>query len=152
VRKANRRAQHGKPILVTVSREWTREYGKGFDISSLGYMRQFYEAYAGDKKVSPLVTQLPWTHNLIILGQSERELEQQFRQALFERTVLHSPKVAPSARQISGEAAADIFRDAYVAFLNRDALRHELSWTHYRLLLRVDDVANLPFNAEGGQP
>jgi hypothetical protein len=30
--------------------------------------RQFFEAYRGDKKVSPLVTQLPWTHHLIILS------------------------------------------------------------------------------------
>jgi predicted nuclease of restriction endonuclease-like (RecB) superfamily len=29
----------------------------------------------------------------------------------------------------------------YQAFPNRDALRHELSWTHYRLLLRVDTPA-----------
>ena len=27
----------------------------------------------------------------------------------------------------------------YQAFPNCDALRHELSWTHYRLLLRVED-------------
>jgi DUF1016 N-terminal domain len=26
----------------------------------------------------------------------------------------------------------------YQAFPNCDALRHDLSWTHYRLLLRVD--------------
>jgi len=31
-------------------------------------MRQFYEVYAQDKKVSALLTQLPWTHNLIILS------------------------------------------------------------------------------------
>ena len=30
------------------------------------WMRQFCEAYRGDEKVTPLVTQLPWTHNLII--------------------------------------------------------------------------------------
>ena len=29
----------------------------------------------------------------------------------------------------------------YQAFPNRDALRHELSWTHYRLLLRVEGMA-----------
>jgi len=33
-------------------------------------MRQFYQAYRGQEKVAPLVRQLPWTHNLIILGQS----------------------------------------------------------------------------------
>lgn len=30
-------------------------------------------------------------------------------------------------------------RAFYQTFENRDALRHELSWTHYRLLLRVDN-------------
>lgn len=29
----------------------------------------------------------------------------------------------------------------YRAFPIRDALRHELSWTHYRLLLRLDNPA-----------
>jgi predicted nuclease of restriction endonuclease-like (RecB) superfamily len=29
----------------------------------------------------------------------------------------------------------------YQLFPNRDALRHELSWTHYRSLLRVEDAA-----------
>lgn len=29
----------------------------------------------------------------------------------------------------------------YLAFPNCDALRHELSWTHYRTLLRVEDAA-----------
>ncbi len=28
----------------------------------------------------------------------------------------------------------------YQAFPNCDALRHELSWTHYRLLLRVENI------------
>lgn len=28
--------------------------------------------YSGYEKVSPLVTQLPWTHNLIVMGQSKR--------------------------------------------------------------------------------
>jgi predicted nuclease of restriction endonuclease-like (RecB) superfamily len=49
-------------------------------------MRQFYETYVGDKKVSPLVTQLPWTHNLLILGQCKRPDERSFyfRQAIQE--------------------------------------------------------------------
>jgi hypothetical protein len=86
-------------------------------------LRQFYETYHGDKKVSPLVRQLSWTHNLIILSQSKREeerefyllqaiqekwgkreLERQFRSALFERVVLHPAKVSPAVRQIHPEA------------------------------------------------
>ena len=42
-------------------------------------MRQFYETYKDDLKVSPLLRQLPWTHNLIILGQSKRPKERDVR-------------------------------------------------------------------------
>ena len=44
---------------------------RGFTRRNLFRMRQFYEAYCDDKRVSPLVRQLPWTHNLIILSQSK---------------------------------------------------------------------------------
>lgn len=111
---------------------------RGFTPRNLFRMRQFYEAYARDKKVTPLVTQLPWTHNLIILTQSKRpeerefylrmairerwgkrELEQRFRQALFEQSVLRPPKVSAAVTQIHGAAAGSAFRDAYfVEFLD----------------------------------
>ena len=41
-------------------------------------MRQFYETYRGDEKVSALLRQLPWTHNLLILGKSKRAEEREF--------------------------------------------------------------------------
>ncbi len=129
---------------------------RGFTRRNLFRMRQVYETYAGDKKVSPLVTQLPWTHNLIILGQSKRpeerefylrmaikerwgkrELEQQFRKALFERTVLHPPKAAPAVRHIHGEAAVTVFKDAYVVeFLNLPD-EHSEADLHRGLLARL---------------
>jgi predicted nuclease of restriction endonuclease-like (RecB) superfamily len=59
----------------------------GFSRQNLFRMRQFYETYAEDEKVSPLVRQLPWTHHLIILGQSKRAEEHEFymRLAIHER-------------------------------------------------------------------
>ncbi len=59
---------------------------RGFTRPNLFRMRQFYEAYCDDKKVSPLVRQLPWTHNLIILSQSKRPEEREFylRQSIQE--------------------------------------------------------------------
>src|SRR5262249_10470582 len=40
---------------------------RGFTRPNLFRMRQFYEAYRANERVSPLVRQLPWTHHLIIL-------------------------------------------------------------------------------------
>lgn len=105
---------------------------KGFTRPNLFRMRQFYEAYQGDEIVSPLVRQLPWTHNLIILSQSKRpeerefylkmatkerwskrELERQFNNALFERMVLNPVKVSPVVAQMHPDAL-NVFKDSYV--------------------------------------
>ena len=51
---------------------------RGYTRRNLFRMRQFFEAYGADEKVTPLVTQLPWTHNLIILTQSKRPEEREF--------------------------------------------------------------------------
>ena len=51
---------------------------KGFTRRNLFRMRQFYETYRADSKVSPLLTQLPWTHNLLILSQCKRPEEREF--------------------------------------------------------------------------
>ena len=48
---------------------------RGFTRPNLFRMRQFYETYKDDLKVSPLLRQLRWTHNLILLGQSKHPAE-----------------------------------------------------------------------------
>jgi predicted nuclease of restriction endonuclease-like (RecB) superfamily len=95
-------------------------------------MRQFYEAYHGQKKVSSLLRQLPWTHNLIILSQSKRpeerefylrmavrerwtsrDLERELRAATFERAALAPAKVSALVRR-THPGAGDVFKDSYV--------------------------------------
>ena len=44
---------------------------RGFTRANLFRMKQFYETYRCDEKVAPLVRQLPWTHDLLILAQSK---------------------------------------------------------------------------------
>ncbi|MFU2329643.1 DUF1016 N-terminal domain-containing protein [Pseudomonas sp. NFX98] len=106
---------------------------RGFARPNLFRMRQFYETYRSDEKVSPLVRQLPWTHNLVIFSQSKhpeerefylrmavqekwskRELERQFKAALFERSVTQPAKVSAALKQ-THPAALEIFRDAYAS-------------------------------------
>jgi len=51
---------------------------RGFSRPNLFRMKQFYEAYREEPIVSPLVRQLPWSHHLVILGQSKRQEEREF--------------------------------------------------------------------------
>lgn len=51
---------------------------KGFNRRSLYRMKQFYETYANYEKVSPLVTQINWTNNLLILSGTKSIEEKEF--------------------------------------------------------------------------
>lgn len=106
---------------------------RGFTRRNLFRMRQFYEVYRGhEEKVSALLTQVPWTQNLIILSQcklpeerefylrmaaqekwSSRELERQLKAALFERSVTQPAKASAALTQ-AHPAALEVFRDAYM--------------------------------------
>ena len=51
---------------------------RGFTRRNLFRMRQFYQTYRNDEKVSALLTELPWTHHLLILGEARRPEEREF--------------------------------------------------------------------------
>jgi predicted nuclease of restriction endonuclease-like (RecB) superfamily len=104
----------------------------GFSASNLWRMRQFFETYRDTPKLAPLVRELPWTHNLLIMGRSKREEEREFylricirekwgkrelqRQldgALFERIVLSPARLSPRLAE-SHPDASSIFKDMYL--------------------------------------
>ena len=104
---------------------------KGFSDKNLWRMKQFYETYKdADEKLSPLVREISWSNNLLILtgcktdeakefymrlciryGYSKRELERQIDSMLYERTMLFDAKNKQLIAQNEGLSA---LRDAYV--------------------------------------
>ncbi|MCQ2992011.1 PDDEXK nuclease domain-containing protein [Pseudomonas tremae] len=128
---------------------------RGFTRRNLFRMRQFFEVYRDNEKVSAVLTQLPWTHHLIIFTQSRRpeerefylqmairekwssrDLERQFKTALFERSVTQPAKASAMLKE-TRPAAMDVFRDAYlVEFLELPA-GHAEADLHRGLLQRL---------------
>ncbi len=127
-------AAWGEGVVEELARYIARQQPeiKGFTRASLFRMRQFYDVYRREPKVAPLVRQLPWSHNLMVLGRCKRaeerefylrlavrekwgrrELERQLNGALFERTIVHPPKVSALLTQIHPAAQA-IFKDSYL--------------------------------------
>jgi predicted nuclease of restriction endonuclease-like (RecB) superfamily len=127
-------AAWGEGVVDQLARYIARNHSeiRGFTRASLFRMRQFYDTYHRDKKVAPLVRQLPWSHNLMILGRCKRpeerefyvglavqerwvkrELDRQLKGALFERTVLAPPKLSALLRELH-PAAESIFKDTYL--------------------------------------
>ena len=50
----------------------------GFSKRNLQYMAKFYDSYANNPIVQPMVAQISWTHNIIILEKCKNDLEREF--------------------------------------------------------------------------
>ena len=102
---------------------------KGFNRRGLYRMKQFYELYAGNENVSPLVTQLSWTNHLLIMSgcksdeerefyimlsvkerYTKRQLERQIDSGYYERYMLSKDKLLPE--KVKSEL--NPFLDSYV--------------------------------------
>lgn len=105
---------------------------KGFNRRGLYRMKQFYELYKDEEKVSPLVTQLSWTNHLKIMSAcktmderifymnmcikdhlTKRELERQIDSGYYERYMLSQNPIAPVIGEAK-KATGNIFLDTYL--------------------------------------
>ena len=129
------RADYGKQTLRELSKELTREFGKGFSRSNLQNMRAFYLAY---EKCQTVSGKLSWSHYCELLsitdenkrsfyekesinsGWSVRELKRQIDSSLYERLLLSSgdankeKALSLAQKGIEINQPADIIRDPYV--------------------------------------
>ena len=62
------RADYGKQALKKLSKELTKEFGKGFSVSNLQFMRRFYQNYQIQQTVS---VKLSWSHYCELLTISD---------------------------------------------------------------------------------
>jgi hypothetical protein len=63
----NKRADYGKQIVVTLSRQLTDKYGRSFELRNLRRMMQFAEQFSDFEIVSPSATHLSWAHIVEVL-------------------------------------------------------------------------------------
>jgi predicted nuclease of restriction endonuclease-like (RecB) superfamily len=99
-----KRAAYGEAVLDDLSQRLTADFGRGFDVRNLRYMRQFYLAFPmADEKRNAL--------------RSESDQAGKRNAVRSKLAIQHALYDEPKAV----------------------ALRPELSWTHYRLLLGVED-------------
>lgn len=134
-----KQAEWGESIVTELDKYLAEKHPdlKGFNARGLWRMKQFFETYSQYEKLSPLVTQISWTNNLLIMSKaktieektfyihlcirerySKRELEKQIESALYERTMLNPAKTSPITKEIY-PTIGKYFLDTYaVDFLN----------------------------------
>lgn len=129
------RADYGKQTLKELSKVLTNEFGKGFSVSNIQFMRRFYQTYQIQQTAS---VKLSWSHYCELLSISDpdkrsfyekeavnsnwsvRELKRQIDSSLFERLLLSrgdankEQVLALAEKGIEIAEPSDLIRDPYV--------------------------------------
>ena len=122
----------GKGVVQEFANMLKQEYPSagGFSAQNIWRMKQFYETYRDNEKLSPLVREITWSNNLLIMagcktdeakefylrlcianGYGKRELERQIDSMLFERTMISTAKNKDLIEQYP---QVGMLRDSYV--------------------------------------
>ena len=122
----------GKSVVQDFSNFLKQTYpsASGFSSQNIWRMKQFYETYKDNEKLSPLVREITWSNNLLIMsgcktdeskefyirlcianGYGKRELERQIDSMLYERTMLSTAKHHDLIEQ---HPTVGTLRDSYV--------------------------------------
>ena len=128
----NEKAEYGAGLLKELSKQMTHDFGKGFTVTNLKYMRQFYLTFPNGHA---LRDELSWTHYRLLMkvengnarefymqeavkaGWSTRQLERQINTFFYERLLSSKNKEKVAAEIQTSEVAKtpeDIIRDPYV--------------------------------------
>jgi len=131
------RAEYGKQIIVSLSKELTLEYGIAFSEKNIRRMMQFAEIFPQKEIVVSLIRQLSWTHIIALIPiqdslkrefyieickmekWSVRSLRERINSMLYERTAISKKPKNTIINDISALKNEDqlspdlVFRDPY---------------------------------------
>jgi predicted nuclease of restriction endonuclease-like (RecB) superfamily len=142
--KGSSRAEYGKKLIETLSRELVMEFGKGYGTTALRDMRKFYVMYKDKihRSVTGELYKLSWTHYCELMkiedetkrnyfekyaideGLSVRDLKRQMYSLHYERLLMSKNKQALLEYEKRGnkpDKSEDVVKDPYVLeFLGMD--------------------------------
>lgn len=146
ISQKTKEASYGSGFVDNVAEFFSTNYPelKGFNRRGLYRMKQFYELYSDDEKVSTMLTQLSWSNHLAIMSGSKsreerefyitlaikenlthRELVRQMDSGYFERYILSTENNLPAIQKVKQETH-HLFMDSYVLeFLDAPKIGNE---------------------------
>ena len=73
-------ASWGKSVVEQLAKDLQAEFPgiSGFSAANLWRMRLFYESYVNNEKLAPMVREIGWSHNLVIVEKCKDDLEREF--------------------------------------------------------------------------
>lgn len=144
VQGGEERAQYGKQVLEGLSERLAKRYGRGFSTTNLKYFRLFYQAYpdrwAGIRH--PVGDELKWEDSDVA---KSRPVGLEFEP---DKAIPHpsggESKISDEYSQ-AGRRLATPGKSHPLGSELIQSFSPELSWSHYRALMRVKDAAARDF-------
>jgi len=70
----------GKSVVEQLANDLQAEFPEigGFSSRNIWRMRNFYLAYHGNEKLTPMVAEIGWTHNLVIMEKCKDDLQREY--------------------------------------------------------------------------
>jgi uncharacterized protein DUF1016 len=134
----NKRAEYGKQIVVTLSRQLVSKYGSHFSDKNLRRMMQFSSVFPDEAIVVSAIRQLSWSHFIALIplkdplqrefyaeicrneGWGVKTLRKKIDGMLYERTAISKKPEEVIKKEINGLRENDsltpdlVFRDPYI--------------------------------------
>jgi predicted nuclease of restriction endonuclease-like (RecB) superfamily len=156
----------GKAVVRSLAQDLQNEFPgmSGFSAANLWRMRLFYETYVNHEKLAPLVREIGWTHNLVILEKCKDDLEREFYLRMtrkfgwtknvlihqienqsYEKTLLNQTNFSETVPEEIQEQAKLAVKDEYTFNFLELGEEHSERQLEQALLARID-----PFLREMG--
>lgn len=142
VQGGEERAEYGKQAIANLSIRLTERYGKGFSETTLQYFRKFYLAYP--ERCSAIPRPMGVESNAPLSSEAKPRLMGVESEAPESISTKSHPagdelgagkKIQPASKQIA------LAENSYPAGSElSDGFSAQLSWSHYRALMRVKDL------------
>jgi predicted nuclease of restriction endonuclease-like (RecB) superfamily len=123
----HQRAEYGQKIVTTLATQLVASYGRSFEARNLRRMMQFAEQFPDFVIVSPLATQLSWSHvvevlalktpeaRLFYLGEAAtRQLGKRELRRMIDRKAFERKEIANAQLTEASAIALDTFKDPYL--------------------------------------
>ncbi len=127
------RAEYGKQVIETVSKELTKEFGKGFGTRTIWNIRQFYSYFPDYLIMKTLFSQLSWSHFQRVLKVSNEKARMYY--------LTEAAKNMWSVRTLDRNIST-LYYDRLIASANKKAVQQEM--TEKTMALNPSDFIKNP--------
>lgn len=131
------RAEYGKQIVVSVSRQLAEEYGNSFDEKNLRRMMQFATEYQDFEIVVTLSRQLPWSHIITLIP-----IREPLKRSFYEQMAITEHW---SVRTLREKISSQLYERTAISRKPEETIKHDIALLRDENKMTPDMVFRDPY-------